>query len=429
MFYVAANNAIFAFETLIMVLFHFFLPAPFSPWTEVFADSGALLIFLVPIVYFFVYRPLTINILECKHKEQELTMLQTITELIAGSHDFNSALKTTLESIGKTTGWVLGEIWLPSPDRTHLELDGTWRIENKRLKKFVVWSKKFTFPQGEGLPGRAWSSKEPVSPVDCYALRLGRPHLFVDAKRNMRCPHAGEGANQHICAPLMGHGEVLGVFYSSFEPPDTLIDKNRIEAKHRLVTDAAERIGLSLANLNLLNTIKNMSILDALTGLYNRRYMEESLEREIYRARRKDAPLGVVMLDIDHFKQFNDHYGHEAGDDILREIGALLQRNIRGSDIACRYGGEEFILILPEATLEMTRLRAEQLREAIKHIHVQHGSQSLGTVTLSFGVAAFPDRGSTVDDIVKMADTALYKAKAEGRNRVCVAKAFNYYKF
>ena len=269
------------------------------------------------------------------------------------------------------------------------------------------------------------SVEDPVSPNDCYALRLGRLHLFMDAKSDMRCHHVGESTNPYLCVPLIGHGEILGVLYLSFEPLNTLINKDRIESKRQLAIDISERIGLALTTLNLHNTLRNLSIRDALTGLYNRRYMEESLEREIFRANRKGTPLGVVMLDIDHFKRFNDQHGHVAGDAILCEIGALLQRHIRSCDIACRYGGEEFILILPEATLEMTRERAEQLREIVKNIRIQSINLSLCPVTLSFGVAAFPDHGSTTEIIVKMADTALYRAKAEGRDRVCVAKALH----
>lgn len=265
------------------------------------------------------------------------------------------------------------------------------------------------------------SVEEPVAPNDCYALRLGRQHLFIDAKTDIQCPCVGKNTNRYICTPLMGHGEMLGLLYLQFESFDTLINKDQIEARQRLAVNVSERIGLSLSILNFHNALKDMSIRDALTGLYNRRYMDESLEREIFRANRKKTPLGIIMLDIDHFKRFNDTFGHEAGDAILRELGALLRRNIRSSDIACRYGGEEFILILPDAILEMTQNRAEQLREMVKLIHIQWGNQSLGPATLSFGVAVFPDHGSTAEAVVKMADMALYRAKSEGRDRVCVA--------
>jgi diguanylate cyclase (GGDEF)-like protein len=155
--------------------------------------------------------------------------------------------------------------------------------------------------------------------------------------------------------------------------------------------------------------------------LFNRRYMEESLEREIHRAARRQSSLGVVMLDLDRFKGFNDAFGHAAGDTLLRELGAFLRGHLRGEDIACRYGGEEFTLILPDADLEQTRMRAEQLRHGIRHLTVQHHGQTLAAITLSLGVAAYPEHGTSSDEILSAADAALYAAKAEGRDRVTVA--------
>jgi diguanylate cyclase (GGDEF)-like protein len=149
--------------------------------------------------------------------------------------------------------------------------------------------------------------------------------------------------------------------------------------------------------------------------------MEESLTREIPRALRKKTPVGIIMLDIDHFRDFNNTYGHEAGDVVLREIGAQLQSQIRGEDITCRYGGEEFILILPEANLEVTVQRAERIREAIKSIRVDYRRQPLGVISISLGVAIFPEHSSTVEGILKKADEALYKAKHNGRDRVEIA--------
>lgn len=171
----------------------------------------------------------------------------------------------------------------------------------------------------------------------------------------------------------------------------------------------------------LRETLRQQSIRDSLTGLFNRRYLEETLDREIHRVIRKGAPLGVIMVDLDHFKQFNDLYGHEAGDTLLRELGRFLQNNIRAEDIPCRYGGEEFTLILPEAPLDVTRRRAEHLREHVKQLHVLYRGQALGGIRLSCGVAAYPDHGDTGDVLLRAADAALYRAKAEGRDRVVVA--------
>ncbi len=167
--------------------------------------------------------------------------------------------------------------------------------------------------------------------------------------------------------------------------------------------------------------LRELSIRDPLTGLFNRRYMEEVLALEMSRAVRKQYPIGIIMADIDHFKRFNDTHGHAAGDAVLVQVGNLLRTHVRSSDVTCRYGGEEFILILPEASREITQIRAEQMREASSQLHVQYEDQTLEPVTLSLGVAIFPDHGSTIDALFGAADTALYCAKREGRDRVVVA--------
>jgi diguanylate cyclase (GGDEF)-like protein len=184
----------------------------------------------------------------------------------------------------------------------------------------------------------------------------------------------------------------------------------------------AEHIALALANLKLREKLQNQSIRDSLTGLFNRRYMEESLEREMRRCDRKRQPLSIIMIDVDHFKRFNDTFGHNAGDAVLRELGHFLQRYVRGSDIACRYGGEEFILILPEASLSVTQQRAEQIKEGARQLNVECSGQQLGKITLSLGVACFPTHGLDGEAVIKAADTALYRAKQEGRDRVVLAE-------
>jgi diguanylate cyclase (GGDEF)-like protein len=219
----------------------------------------------------------------------------------------------------------------------------------------------------------------------------------------------------YLCIPLIAQGESLGILY--------LAAREHVwsESQQRLAGTVADQLGLAVANLKLRETLRNQSIRDPLTGLFNRRYLEETLEREIRRAERNRGALGVVMIDLDHFKQFNDTYGHDAGDMLLRELGRLLESSIRGGDVACRYGGEEFLLILPGADAETTRQRAEQLRESVKHLFVSHRGQSIGSVTLSGGVAAFPDHGTTGDALVQAADAALYRAKGDGRDRVVVS--------
>ncbi len=173
---------------------------------------------------------------------------------------------------------------------------------------------------------------------------------------------------------------------------------------------------------NAENALLEQSARDHLTGLFNRRYMEETLQRELLRASRKGLSLGIIMFDVDEFKRFNDTYGHAAGDVVLRELGRLLTEHVRGEDIPSRYGGDEFIIVLPDATLEITRERAELLCEHARNFKPQFEGQSLGAVSLSLGVAIFPEHGPTSESVLKAVDDALYRAKREGRGRVVVAE-------
>lgn len=166
--------------------------------------------------------------------------------------------------------------------------------------------------------------------------------------------------------------------------------------------------------------LRELSVRDPLTGLFNRRYLEETLDRELWRAARNQKPVGIIMLDIDHFKQINDTRGHGAGDTVLRELGNFLGKHVRGSDIACRYGGEEFTVILPEATLAITQRRAEQLRQDVQTLSLRYGDDALAPLSLSLGVAAFPAHGLTGPQLLAAADAALYQAKQAGRNQVVV---------
>ena len=253
-------------------------------------------------------------------------------------------------------------------------------------------------------------------PEHCWALRTGRMHRVENIRAAMLCKHlADPRPAAYLCIPLSAQNETLGLLHVSVPASGQLT-----EGTVQVAATLAEHLGLVLANLELRETLQSQSVRDPLTGLFNRRYLEASLERELSRAKRGKSPLGVVMLDLDHFKSFNDTFGHEAGDDVLRELGTFLQRHVRGADIACRYGGEEFTLILPGASLAVTRARADQLRERIKQLQVDYHGQLLGPLTVSLGVAILPDHGTSGEAVLHAADTALYRAKTEGGDRVVV---------
>jgi diguanylate cyclase (GGDEF)-like protein len=182
-----------------------------------------------------------------------------------------------------------------------------------------------------------------------------------------------------------------------------------------------ERIGLALSNLRLRSELRELAIHDPLTGLHNRRYMEEALVLELSRAERSGFPVGIIMLDIDKFKGFNDGFGHAAGDELLRGLGALIRSNLRAGDIACRYGGEELLIILPQAGAESARTRAEELRERVKGLDIRMNGAPTAAVTISLGVGAYPEHGATRDEVLAAVDAALYRAKKEGRNRTITA--------
>jgi diguanylate cyclase (GGDEF)-like protein/PAS domain S-box-containing protein len=187
------------------------------------------------------------------------------------------------------------------------------------------------------------------------------------------------------------------------------------------IRDITERKQAQDALLKSESRLRELSTRDHLTGLFNRRYMEESLERELLRVARNQIPLGIIMLDVDGFKPFNDTHGHLAGDMVLRELGDILRKHVRGEDIPVRYGGDEFIVILPGASREVTQERAQILCLAARELHLQFGGKTLEALTLSLGVAVFPQDGSTSAAILKAADTALYQAKSGGRGQVSMA--------
>jgi diguanylate cyclase (GGDEF)-like protein len=219
----------------------------------------------------------------------------------------------------------------------------------------------------------------------------------------------------------MAQGEALGIV--SLQMMGGRDDQDRAprssdEAERRLAAVLAKQVALSLWNLKLRESLRTQSICDPLTGLFNRRYMEESLEREFRRAKRSKGSVAIVMVDLDHFKKFNDTFGHQAGDMLLCALGELLKKNTRGQDIACRYGGEEFALVLTDTTLDGAFKRAEILRQQVKLLSVEYDGQLLGAVSVSMGVALFPDHGPTMSDVLRAADQALYAAKREGRDRV-----------
>lgn len=190
-----------------------------------------------------------------------------------------------------------------------------------------------------------------------------------------------------------------------------------------MVTD---HLALALSNLQLRDRLRQQAIRDPLTGLFNRRYLDETLVHELLRASHHGSSVGCMMMDIDHFKCYNDTYGHDGGDALLRALANLLTGRTRVDDIACRFGGEEFLVVLPGASLKTTIERAKQICNEVRQLQVRHEGISLGQVTISIGVACFPYHATTPDALISAADDALYQAKSQGRDRVCIANTVVY---
>jgi diguanylate cyclase (GGDEF)-like protein/PAS domain S-box-containing protein len=270
--------------------------------------------------------------------------------------------------------------------------------------------------------GNPSASKSEFQPQECWGLRRGKLHQTTPESPGLRCQHMRTHSPNlaTLCIPMIAQGETLGMFHLNTDDPALLTD-----AKQQLARTVAEQVGLAIANLHLRETLQNQSIRDSLTGLFNRRYLEEALQKEIARAHRNQSSVVIVMVDVDHFKQVNDTYGHDAGDAALQAIAQILKTNIRESDTACRYGGEEMTLVFPDTSLEEAIAMAEKLRQQIQHLVVKFGSQQLRDLSASFGVAIFPAHGMVVPELIRTADTALYRAKATGRNKVVVADLRN----
>lgn len=289
-----------------------------------------------------------------------------------------------------------GALFAFSPSRDDLEAIVTWGPTASEL--------------GERL----------FEPQGCWAIRRGRSHWRDALCEGVPCQLSSR-PRPALCVPMVAQGETLGLVHLQVEGEGSADREGDGAVSETLAATFAEQVGLALANLRLRETLRNQSIRDPLTGLFNRRFMEETLTRELRRAARREHPLAVAMLDLDHFKRFNDSFGHEAGDALLRELGGLLQKSIRGSDVACRYGGEEFVLVMPEADLEGALGRAEELLARVRGLEVMSRGQKLGALTLSIGIAAFPRHGESGEQLLRVVDAALYRAKQGGRDRVEVA--------
>ena len=250
---------------------------------------------------------------------------------------------------------------------------------------------------------------ETLAPANCWALKRGKDQLNNPQERSLCCSHyIGEIASIEV--PMMARGQVFGLLVLG----DRGGECANVERARRIARALADSTSLALSNISLREQLRTQSLRDPMTGLYNRRYMEDTLDRFISLAHRQNQPTSVLMIDLDNFKKLNDDHGHAKGDAVLKDVAAQVVGALRPSDVVCRYGGEELLVILPDCGLEGAMMRAEQVRARIELLSDQHGCN----VAASIGVASLPETAKSASDLLSASDNALYEAKAAGKNQV-----------
>jgi diguanylate cyclase (GGDEF)-like protein len=325
-------------------------------------------------------------------RQRQGALLDRLTRALQGCQDSEEAFTVAEGYVSKMLSNTTGAVAVYRSSRDHLTPAFRWPAES----------------------GRVDADHAVFDPDDCLSLRSGYPYHFARAEGDPACRHFPlGGAEEGLCIPMMDRGEALGVL--SLEPLEgTAVD----EQTRQLATVLAETLSLSVGNLRLREALRSQSIRDPLTGLYNRRFLDETLDRELSRSRRTGHPLSLVVFDIDHFKRFNDNWGHDAGDAVLVTLANAMREQAREMDLVCRLGGEEFIVVLPRTSLDDALLVAERMREIAATMPIRHRGQLLEGVTISLGVAAYPGHADQSEALIREADQALYRAKRGGRDRV-----------
>ena len=319
---------------------------------------------------------------QARRQMEELFKMTDMLQSAADYADANAVVHATAEELLPGFG---GALYVFNNSRDRLDLSGSWN-----------------WPEDARPPAA-------ITPSQCWALKRGKPHLNGGGS-SLGCGHHPAGTTA-LEIPMAARGEILGLLIVRAGGPDAV---GQLRGRERLAAVLADSMSLALSNIALREKLRTQALRDPLTGLYNRRYMEDALERHASLSESSHKPMAVIMIDLDHFKRLNDEHGHAAGDAVLRETAAAIIGAIRPSDIACRYGGEELVVILPDCGLDDAMARAEMLRARIESLSDIHAMR----ITASFGVAAAPDAAPDGSSLIAAADAALYRAKAAGRNRV-----------
>lgn len=330
----------------------------------------------------------TLYALEARTQVEMLFQMTDILQSALGYADANAVLRATAAKLLPGLGGAL-YVFNNSGDR--LELSSSW----------------------------SWPNEHPptdaIAPSQCWALKRGKPHLNHADADALHCEHH-DPESVALEIPMMARGEVYGLLTVRSGELDA---EDRLAAAAPVAGAVADAMSLALANIALREKLRTQALRDPLTGLYNRRYMEDVLERYANLAERNDSPLSVMMIDLDHFKRLNDELGHAVGDAVLCEVAAAIVGTIRPCDVACRYGGEELVVLLPDCGMVEAVAKAELLRARIERLSENHGTH----ISASFGIATIPETSEKAGDVISHADAAMYRAKADGRNRI--ARAVN----
>jgi diguanylate cyclase (GGDEF)-like protein len=401
-------------------------------------DATALVIVVFPFLYFFMFRTIIQKNKDLTAAQQQLlveqeTLERKIEERTNEIAIANGELKHSVGRLGSRRAEMtrLGE--MVNFFQACRNLDEALGVTESQLRSLFPGHSGALFLMNASHnileKAVAWGPSSDMKschvPDDCWALRRGKPHATGGANGVTPCRHLSSAGNHcYICLPLLAHGEALGTLsLQAIEATAGEYDDGDRRNGDRMVfySAVAESLALAISNLRLRETLHYQAIRDQLTGLFNRRYLIETLERELSRAAARDHHLTVAMLDIDHFKRFNDLFGHAAGDTVLAKLGLVMREWKCGEDIVARYGGEEFAIILPDTSAELAFERLESLRQTMEMLVIEYSGQLLPPVTISAGIAAYPLHAINGDALINMADQALYSSKRDGRNRITSA--------
>ncbi|HAT9827304.1 TPA: diguanylate cyclase [Legionella pneumophila subsp. pneumophila] len=334
------------------------------------------------------YEKLANGMKELQEKNEQITLLVEMSDIMLACGSQEELSDVMAKYSQRLLQFSSGYLFIMHPSKNYLEKAASWGN-----------------PQPHDLT---------FTPEQCWAIRLGRIHYAGSSRIELMCSHtmfAEQPELSLLCVPLMAQNDIYGLLYLEV---GLKFDENQ----QLLITAFAELTALALANVRLRENLRYQSIRDPLTGLYNRRYLEDFLFKQLHQAERTKASFAILMLDLDHFKKINDTFGHDAGDLVLKELGQILNSDIRLGDIAARYGGEEFVLLLYDIDAQAAKMKAENLRSAISNLQVKYGAQPVGQITASIGISVYPDDAKSPAEVIEAADKALYQAKNKGRNKV-----------